>query len=91
MSKPIELQRATLTVLDRMSVSIEDTRVNLGSTIARLIDCHVALSDQVSLLCSRIESLEQLNRQLIDVTLGQTETIRLLIEAEEKRASKNEC
>lgn len=85
MNDPAELQRATLIVLDRISLSIEESRVSAAKLISGLIDYQASLSEQVALLSSRIESLERLNRQLIEVTLSQSKTIEHLIEAQKKR------
>ena len=75
-----QTQRDLLAILDRMSLSIEGTRTELGGAISVLLDSHVALAESVIASQGRLEAVEKVVLQLVKVAESQSVLITLLLE-----------
>lgn len=79
MSSAKQTQRDLLLILDRMSISVTDCRVELGAAIANLIDSHQALAGTVMIQSERIESLEQVVLSLVRVQEAQAVLLQSMV------------
>lgn len=70
-----QTQRALLTILDRMSVSIEEARTDQADSTIKLLQSHSDLIESVVALYKRIEMLEDITVRLVSVVESQTKVI----------------
>ncbi len=78
-SQSQRLQRDLLTVLDRMSLSIDEARTDLGSAVAALIDAHTSLAANVLVLQDRVATLESVVVSQCKVLETQAELMAVLL------------
>lgn len=83
MSSAKQTQRDLLAILDRMSLSIDGTRTDLGSTLTALIESHQALAASVLVMQDRLATLEAVVLSQSKVIETQTELMSIVLKVKQ--------
>ncbi len=70
-----QTQRDLLTILDRMSISIQEARADQADSTIKLLQSHSDLIAMVCHLAKRVEVLEDITVRLVSVVVSQTKVI----------------
>lgn len=81
-ASPQQLQRDLLTILDRLSMSVDDGRSELGGCVVALIEAHKALGANVMILVERVSTLETVVLQQTKLLQSQAELVTMLLNRE---------